>query len=90
MARYIIVVTRSHKMSLTLKFGNLRYPYASNLQILFAILIVKSRFYSKKCGCDIFLKVACVAKAILVYLCCSRVCNAWRNIGMTMCGSLGF
>ena len=50
-------VTRSHEMSLNLKFGNLRYLHVSNLQVLLVILILKSRFYSKKCGCDVFLKV---------------------------------
>ena len=59
------VVTRSHEMSLNLKFGNLRYLHASNQQVLLVILILKSRFYSKRCGCDAFLKVACVAEAIL-------------------------
>ena len=52
-------------MSLNLKFGNLRYLHVSNLQVLLVILIFKSRFYSTKCGCDVFLKVACVAEAIL-------------------------
>ena len=28
-------------------------------------LILKSRFYSQKCGCGVFWKVACVAEAIL-------------------------
>ena len=50
----------SHK-----KIGNLRSLHDSNLQVLLVILILKSRFYSKKFGCDMFLKVACVAEAIL-------------------------
>ena len=59
-------VTHFHEMSLiNLKFGNLRYLHASNLQVLLVILTLKSRFYSKKFGCDMFLKVACVAEAIL-------------------------
>ena len=58
-------VTCSHEMSLNLKFGNLRYLHVSNLQVLLVILILKSRFYSKTCGCDVFLKVAYVAEAIL-------------------------
>ena len=41
-------VTRSHEMSLNLKFGNLRYLHVSNLQVLLVILIIKSRFCSKK------------------------------------------
>ena len=58
-------VTRSHGMSLYLKFGNLIYLHVSNLQALLVILILKSRFYSPKCGCDVFWKVLCVAEAIL-------------------------
>ena len=58
-------MTRSHGMSLNLKFGNLRYLHVSNLQVLLVILILKSRFYSKTCGCDVFLKAAGVAEAIL-------------------------
>ena len=58
-------MTRSYEMSLNLKFGSLRYLHVSNLQVLLVIQIVKSRFYNKKCRCDVFLKVACVAKAIL-------------------------
>ena len=60
-------MTRSYKMSLNLKFCNLRYLHVSNLQVLFVILILKSRFYSKNnnCGCDVFLKVVCVSEAIL-------------------------
>ena len=58
-------VTHSHEMSLNLKSGNLRYLPASNLQVPLVILILKSCFYSKKCGCDVFLKAACVAEAIL-------------------------
>ena len=61
----LIIVTRSHEMSLNLKFGNLRYLHVSNLQVLLVILILKSRFYSKICGSDVFLRVACVAEAIL-------------------------
>ena len=53
-------VTHSHKMS-----QNLRYLHVSDLQVLLIILILKSHFYSNKCGCDVFLKVACVAEAIL-------------------------
>ena len=41
-------VTRSHKMSLNLKFGNLTYLHVSNLQVMLIILILKSRFYFKK------------------------------------------
>ena len=37
----------------------------SNLQVLLVILILKSRFYSRKCACGVFLKVAFVAEAIL-------------------------
>ena len=48
-------VTDFHKMSLNLKFGNLIYLHVSNLQVLLVILILKSRFYSKKCGYDVFL-----------------------------------
>ena len=44
---------------------NLKYLHISNMQVLLVILIRKSRFYSRKCGCDVFLKVACVAGAIL-------------------------
>ena len=58
-------VTRSHEMSLNLKFGNLIYLHVSNLQVLLVILILKSRFYSEKCGCDVFSKVVCVAETIL-------------------------
>ena len=50
----------SHK-----KFGNLRSLHDSNLQVLLVILILKSRFCSQKCGCDVVLKVACVVEAIL-------------------------
>ena len=50
---------------LNLKFGNFKYLHVSNLQVLLVILIVKSRFYSKKLGCDAFLKVACVSETIL-------------------------
>ena len=42
-----IYVTRSQKMSLNFKFGNLRYLHVSNLQVLLVILILKSHFYSK-------------------------------------------
>ena len=59
-SRTWIIVTRSHEMSLNLKFGNLIYLRVSNLQVLLVILILKSRFYSKKCGRDVLLKVACV------------------------------
>ena len=52
-------------MSLNLKSGKLRYLHVSNLQVLLIIFILKSRFYFKKCGCDVFLKVACVMEAIL-------------------------
>ena len=41
-------VNNSHEMCLNLKFGNLRYLHVSNLQVLLAFLILKSRFYSKK------------------------------------------
>ena len=59
-------MTRSYKMSLNLKFCNLRYLHVSNLQVLLVILILKSRFYSKNnCGFDVFLKVVCVLEAIL-------------------------
>ena len=49
------IVTRSHEMSLNLKFGNLRYLHVSNLHVLLVIFILKSPLYSKKCGCDVFL-----------------------------------
>ena len=49
----------------SLKFGNLRYPHVSNLQVLLVILMLKSSLYSQKCGCGAFLKVACMAEAIL-------------------------
>ena len=52
-------------MCLNLKFGNLSYQHVSNLQVLLVILILKLRFYSKQCGCDVLWKVACVAEAIL-------------------------
>ena len=42
-----IYVTRSHKMSLNLKSGNLRYLQVSNLQVLLVILILKLRFSCK-------------------------------------------
>ena len=58
-------LTRSHEMSLNLKIGNLRYLHVSNLQVLLVILLLKSHLYSNKCGCDVLLKVACVAEAIL-------------------------
>ena len=61
---WIKYVTRSHEMSLNLKFGNLRYLHVSNLQVLLIILILKSCFNSKKCGRDVPLKVACVAEAL--------------------------
>ena len=61
----ITSVTRSYEMSLNLKYGNMGYLNVSNLQVLLIILILKSCFYSKNCGCDVFLKVACVAEAIL-------------------------
>ena len=61
----IVYVTCSLEMSLNLKLGNLRYLHVSNMQVLLVTLILKSRLYSKKCGCDVFLKVACVAEAIL-------------------------
>ena len=57
-------MTRSHEMSLNLKFGSLRYLHVSNLQVLFVILLLKSRFYSNKRGCDVFLEAACVVEAI--------------------------
>ena len=44
--------------------GNLRYLHVSNLQVLLVILILKSRIYSNKCGCVVFLKVECVVEAI--------------------------
>ena len=47
-------VTCSHKMCLNLKSGNLWYLHVSNLQVLLVILILKSCFYSKECGCDAF------------------------------------
>ena len=53
-------VTRSHEMSRNLKLGNLRYLHVSNLQVLLVILILESRFYSKKKNVD-----AGVAEAIL-------------------------
>ena len=56
---------RSHEMNLNLKFGNLRYLHVSNLQVLLIILIFKSCIYSKTCGCNLFLKVACAVEAIL-------------------------
>ena len=56
-------VTCSHEMSLNLKFGNLRF--CVSLQVLLVILVLKSRFCSRKCGCGVFLKVTCVAKVIL-------------------------
>ena len=62
---WIQYMTCSHKMSLNLKSGNLRYLHVSNLQVLLIILILKSCFYSKKCGCDVLLKVARVVEAIL-------------------------
>ena len=71
--RYLTVVML-HKcdpfsrMSLNLKLGNLKYLHVYNLQVLLIILILKSGFYSKKKrkkGCYAFLKVACVAEAIL-------------------------
>ena len=43
-----IYVTRFHKMSLNLKFGNLKYLHVSNLQVLLVILILKSHIYSQK------------------------------------------
>ena len=58
-------VTHFHKMSPNLKFGNLIYLHVSNLQVLLVILILKSHFYSKKYGCGVLLKVACVVEAIL-------------------------
>ena len=54
-------------MSLNLKYGNLRYLHVLNLQVLLAFLILKSHFYSQKCGCEVFLKVACVAEATLSF-----------------------
>ena len=67
MRNVYIYMTCSHEMSLNLKFDNLRYLHVSNLQVLLVILILKSGFYSKKKkgGCDVFLKVAYVAKCIL-------------------------
>ena len=59
------MVTRSHEMSLNFKFGSWRFLLVSNLQVLLVILILKSRFYSEKCGCDVFWKVVCVAETIL-------------------------
>ena len=63
-------MTRSHEMSLNLKFWQFEitiYTCAnvSNLQFLLVILALKSRFYSKQCGRDVIWKVACVAEAIL-------------------------
>ena len=58
-------MTCSHEMTRNLKFGNLKYWHVSNLQVLLGVLRLKSRFYSNKCGCDMFLKVACVVEAIL-------------------------
>ena len=60
-----ILPTCSHQMSLNLKSGNLKYLHISNLQVLLAFFTLKSCFYSQKCGCDAFLKVACVAEVIL-------------------------
>ena len=58
-----LYVTCSHEMSVKIwQFEVLR---VSNLQVLLVILVLKSRFYSRKCGCDVFLKVTCVAKTIL-------------------------
>ena len=48
-----------------LKIWQFEISACLNLQVLLVILILKSRFYSKKCGHDMFLKVACVAEAIL-------------------------
>ena len=48
-------VTRSHEMSLNLKFGNWRYVHVSNLQVLLVILIFtavarkRSRSFCQKC-----------------------------------------
>ena len=55
----------SHETDLNFNLGNLSYLRVSNLQVLLVILILKSRLYSKKRGCDAFLNVACVAEAIL-------------------------
>ena len=51
-------------INFNLKFGNLTYLHVSDLQVLLVILILKSRFCSQKCGCDVVLKVACVVEAI--------------------------
>ena len=65
------IVTRSHEMSLNLKFANLRYLHVSNLQVPLVILILKSLQIThstpkiNKCGCDVFLNVAYVPDAIL-------------------------
>ena len=69
----ITSVTRSHEMSLNyLKFGNMGYMHVSNLQVLLVVMILKSCFYSKNCGCDVFLKVALLRKLALNFSVCSE------------------
>ena len=48
-----------------LKIWQFEILHVSNLQVLLVTLILKSHFYSKKCGFDVFLKDAGVAEAIL-------------------------
>ena len=56
---------KPHEMSLNLKTWQVEILHVSNLQVPLVILILKSCFFSEQCGCDVFLKVACVAEAIL-------------------------
>ena len=56
-------MTCSHEISLQIWLFEILH--VSKLQVLLVVLILKSPFYSKKCGCDMFLKVAGVAEAIL-------------------------
>jgi len=64
--RKVVCCPLSHEMSLNLKFDNLKYLHVSTLQVLLVRLILLIRFCSNKCRCDVFLKVACVAEAILI------------------------
>ena len=64
--RKVVCCPLSHEISLNLKFDNLKYLHVSTLQVLLVRLILLIRFCSNKCRCDVFLKVACVAEAILI------------------------
>ena len=68
-------VTRSHKMSLNLKFGNWRYLHVSNLQVLLVILVFtavackRPWSFCQKCRWQVTAKHAYTLRMWLCYVC---------------------